>query len=112
MTLNEYQQQARKTALYPEHAQVLYPALKLAGEAGEVAEKIGKMIRDQGLQPGDALTEAQRDDLTKELGDVLWYIANLAADIGVDLGDVGALNLEKLFSRLERGVIGGSGDNR
>lgn len=112
MTLDEYQQQARTTALYPEHAKVLYPALKLTGEAGEVAEKIGKMIRDQGLQPGETLSDEQRADLGKELGDVLWYIANLAADLGLSLEQVGADNLAKLFDRKERGVIGGSGDNR
>lgn len=112
MTLDEYQQRARETALYPQHAQVLYPSLKLAGEAGEVAEKLGKLIRDEGYVPGADLDEAQRDALVKELGDVLWYVANLAADLGVPLDTVGARNLAKLADRKQRGVIGGSGDDR
>lgn len=112
MTLDEYQSGARSTALYPEAARVLYPTLKLAGEAGEVAEKLGKLMRDQGWAPGEPLTQEQTDALTKELGDVLWYVANLAADLGVDLETVGRVNLEKLASRKARGVLGGSGDDR
>ncbi len=112
MTLDDYQRSARTTALYPQHARILYPALKLAGEAGEVAEKIGKLMRDEGYRPGDDLTEEQRLKLVKELGDVLWYVANLAADLEVGLDEVAAMNLEKLASRKERGVLGGSGDDR
>jgi len=112
MTLDEYQAAARRTAIYPEHARVLYPTLKLAGEAGEVAEKLGKLLRDDGLRPGDALSGAQRDALAKEIGDVLWYVANLAADLGLDLNEVAAANLEKLASRQRRGVLKGSGDDR
>lgn|SRR5690554_84560 len=112
MTLNEYQTGARTTALYPEHARIIYPALKLAGEAGEVTEKLGKLMRDEGYVPGAKLNEAQTAALAKELGDVLWYIANLAADLGLSLEEVGAMNLAKLASRKERGVIGGSGDDR
>lgn len=112
MTLNEYQTGARTTALYPEHARIVYPALKLAGEAGEVAEKLGKLMRDEGYVPGAALTAAQTEALGKELGDVLWYVANLAADLGLTLEEVAAANLAKLKSRQERGVLGGSGDDR
>lgn len=112
MTLNEYQAQARTTALYPEQARIIYPALKLAGEAGEVTEKLGKLMRDEGYVAGAELTEAQTSALAKELGDVLWYVANLAADMGLSLEDVGAQNLEKLASRKQRGVLGGSGDDR
>lgn len=112
MTLDEYQDSARSTALYPAHARVIYPALKLAGESGEVAEKLGKLIRDDGYRVGEALTDAQRDALGKELGDVLWYVANLAADLGLTLEKVAEGNLAKLASRKERGVIGGSGDDR
>jgi len=112
MTLDEYQAQARSTAVYPEHARVLYPTLKLAGEAGEVAEKLGKLMRDEALVPGDPLTPAQRDGLAKELGDVLWYVANLATDLGLTLEQVARDNLEKLASRQRRGVIHGSGDER
>ena len=112
MTLDEYQAQARTTAVYPEEARVLYPTLKLAGEAGEVAEKLGKLMRDEGFLPGETLRQEQRDALAKELGDVLWYVANLAADLGLSLEGVGRINLEKLASRRDRGVLGGSGDER
>jgi NTP pyrophosphatase (non-canonical NTP hydrolase) len=112
MTLDEYQAQARSTAIYPEEARVLYPTLKLAGEAGEVAEKLGKLMRDEGLLPGGSLDEAQRDALAKEIGDVLWYVANLAADLGLSLEAIGRTNLDKLASRRVRGVLGGSGDER
>lgn len=112
MTLNEYQEKARSTARYPAGARVLYPTLKLAGEAGEVSEKLGKLMRDEGYAPGAPLTDAQRGALLKELGDVLWYVANLAADLGASLTEVAEVNVAKLASRAERGVIGGSGDDR
>lgn len=112
MTLDDYQARARSTALYPESARVLYPTLKLAGEAGEVAEKLGKLMRDEGYVPGSALSAAQVEALSKELGDVLWYVANLAADLGLSLDEVGRRNLEKLQSRKDRDVIRGSGDER
>ncbi|HKI58778.1 MAG TPA: nucleoside triphosphate pyrophosphohydrolase family protein [Trueperaceae bacterium] len=112
MTLDEYQDRARSTAIYPEAARVLYPTLKLAGEAGEVAEKLGKLMRDEGLAPGDALSPAQRDALAKEIGDVLWYVANLAGDLGLSLEAIGQGNLEKLASRRDRGMLQGSGDER
>lgn len=112
MTLDEYQTGALTTARYPDAARLLYPALKLAGESGEVAEKLGKLMRDEGWLPGVALTDAQRDALVKELGDVLWYVAVLARDLGVPLENVAATNLAKLADRAARGVIGGSGDER
>jgi NTP pyrophosphatase (non-canonical NTP hydrolase) len=112
MTLDEYQRGALATAAYPEGVRVLYPALKLAGEAGEVAEKLGKLMRDEGLRPGDALSGAQREALAHELGDVLWYVAVLAHDLGCSLEDVADRNLAKLADRQRRGVIGGSGDHR
>lgn len=112
MTLDEYQQAARSTALYPREVRVLYPTLKLAGEAGEVAEKLGKLMRDEAYVPGAELSRAQRDALSAELGDVLWYVANLAADLGLSLEEVGENNLAKLASRRARGVVHGSGDNR
>ena len=112
MTLDEYQQHALRTATFPDRVRVLYPALKLAGEAGEVAEKLGKLMRDEGYEPGAALSDTQREALTKELGDVLWYVAVLARDLGVTLEEVGSSNLEKLADRQRRGVLGGSGDER
>jgi NTP pyrophosphatase (non-canonical NTP hydrolase) len=112
MTLDEYQQGALSTAHYPEEVRILYPALKLAGEAGEVAEKLGKLMRDEGYLPGRPLSEPQRRALAKELGDVMWYVATLAHDLGFGLEEVGVQNLAKLRDRKARGVIGGSGDER
>lgn len=112
MTLDEYQHGALRTASFPDGVRVLYPALKLAGEAGEVAEKLGKLMRDEGYQPGDRLADTQREALAKELGDVLWYVAVLARDLGVTLEEVAAGNLAKLADRQQRGVLGGSGDER
>jgi len=112
MTLDEYAHGARATAAYPASARLLYPVLKLAGEAGEVAEKLGKLMRDEGWTPGRGLSEAQRDALALELGDVLWYLAAVAHDLGVPLSDIAQRNLGKLADRAARGVIGGSGDAR
>jgi len=87
---------------------VIYPALGLAGEAGEVCNKTKKILRDDGGR----MTEEKRTQLIDELGDVLWYVANLATDLGVTLDEVARINLAKLNSRKERGTITGSGDNR
>ena len=102
MTFDEYQKFARSTAIYPEEYKVIYPALGLCGEAGEVAEKVKKNIRD-----GKSL-----DGVGLELGDVLWYISALADDLGVTLEEVAQANVDKLTSRKKRNMIGGSGDNR
>lgn len=108
MKLNEYQQKAVSTAIYSDNHRLIYPALGLCGESGEVAEKVKKVLRDCD---GDVSTE-KRNEIAKEIGDVLWYIANLANDLDYDLEDIAQMNIDKLFSRKERGVIGGSGDNR
>lgn len=112
MTLNEYQRDARRTALYPEEARLLYPVLKLSGEAGEVSEKLGKAMRDAGWRPGEPLEAATREALLRELGDVLWYVASVAADLGADLDEVARVNLEKLADRQRRDALHGSGDDR
>ena len=108
MNFTEYQQEARKTAIYPEEFKIIYTALGLVGESGEVAEKIKKVIRDKG---GNFSTD-DKTEIIKELSDALWYVANLAADLDIDLGLIAAVNLEKLRSRQERDKIKGSGDNR
>jgi NTP pyrophosphatase (non-canonical NTP hydrolase) len=108
MSLANYQVDARTTAIYPPEAKVIYPALGLAGEAGEVCNKTKKILRDDGGR----MTEEKRTQLIDELGDVLWYVANLATDLGVTLDEVARINLAKLNSRKERGTITGSGDNR
>lgn len=108
MELSEYQQLARRTAQYPRDAWLAYPALGLAGEAGEVAEHAKKAIRDD---EGN-VSEARREAMAKELGDVLWYVAQLATELGLDLDQIAQGNLEKLLSRQRRGVLAGSGDDR
>ncbi len=105
-TINEYQKQARKTAVYG--APILYPTLGLCGEAGEVAEKVKKAIRDEN----GYISPERREDLKKELGDVLWYLACISGDLGISLEDVAVANLEKLADRQERGKLQGSGDDR
>ena len=108
MTLNEYQQKALETAFYPNEYKVIYPALGLTGEAGEVADKVKKIIRDNNGE----MSKEKAVELAKELGDVLWYIATLAHDIGFTLEEIGQMNYEKLHSRQQRGMLGRSGDNR
>lgn len=105
MDMNEYQKLAMRTK---KTMPFYYPVLKLSGEAGEVAEKYGKLVRDKNGE----IDVAFRDDIVKELGDVLWYIASIADDLGVDLETVGERNITKLSDRQARGVLGGSGDNR
>ena len=98
MDMTEYQEDAIETAIYPDNAKILYPTLGLVGEAGEVAEKVKKVIRDEG----GVFTEEKKVELAKELGDVLWYIANIAADIDMELNLIATMNLDKLASRAER----------
>jgi NTP pyrophosphatase (non-canonical NTP hydrolase) len=109
MTFEEYQIEARKTAIYPnKDNNFIYPTLGLAGEAGEVAEKIKKVLRDnQGI-----VSEEKKIEITKELGDVLWYVANLSQELKISLEEVAQKNIEKLKSRQQRDELHGSGDNR
>ena len=107
--INYYQKQAVKTAIYPHSHSILYPALGLAGEAGEVANKVKKFIRD-GYDKEDF--EKKKIELAGELGDVMWYCAVLARDIGFDLQHIAQGNIHKLNDRAKRGKIGGDGDNR
>jgi NTP pyrophosphatase (non-canonical NTP hydrolase) len=109
MNFDEYQKESRKTAVYPAIGhKVVYPTLGLLGESGEIAEKIKKIFRDKA---GIISTE-DTDLLKKELGDVLWYLAQITTELGLSLSDVAATNIEKLQSRLKRDKIHGSGDNR
>lgn len=108
MEFDAYQSGARRTAVYAERHRVVYPALGLASEAGEVAGKIKKVLRDRD---GD-FAAAPLDALEDELGDVLWYLAVLASDLGLSLDEIARRNLDKLRSREARGTIGGSGDER
>ena len=106
---NEYQKFVVSMKRYPKNYTVVYPSLGLSGEAGEIAEKVKKWIRDEG---GWVITEGRRDAILKELGDPLWYIAALADDLGYTLQDVVDANVAKLTSRKERNVLNGDGDNR
>ena len=106
MNFKEYQERANATAIYDTKFSILYPTLGLTGEAGEVADKVKKIIRD-----GKSIVN-ERVEIAKELGDVLWYLAAVARDIGVTLEDVAQMNVEKLESRKERGTLQGNGDNR
>jgi NTP pyrophosphatase (non-canonical NTP hydrolase) len=106
--LSDYQRKSRRTAEYPREAWLAYPALGLAGEAGEVAEHAKKAIRDDGGQ----ISEQRRASMSKELGDVLWYVSQLASELGLDLNEIAEQNLEKLLSRQRRGVLSGDGDDR
>lgn len=123
MTFDDYEQKTQPTVTYPEgkflvqseagdlvqiNIGMMYCCLKLSGECGEFTEKVGKIIRDkQG-----AISPQDREQLEKELGDILWYLTRLAVHLDLSLESVAQTNLEKLSSRLERGTLQGSGDDR
>lgn len=108
MTLNEFQKAALETAVYPKEYKVIYPALGITGEAGECSDKVKKVIRDNNGE----FTDDRKREIAKEIGDVLWYCATLAHDIGYSLEEIGEMNVEKLRSRKERNKLNGNGDNR
>lgn len=109
MTFSEYQRSSRETAVYPDLGKnFIYPTLGLAGEAGEVAEKVKKIIRDHA----GVVTDESRELIKKELGDVLWYVSQLATEFEMDLDEVVSENIAKLRSRQQRDKLHGSGDLR
>lgn len=109
MNFSDYQKESRKTAMYPDKDHnFVYPTLGISGKSGEVAEKVKKILRDKEGK----VDEEDKKEIAKELGDVLWYIAQLSSELGLDLDDVARGNIEKLRSRKERGVVHGNGDNR
>jgi len=108
MDVNVYQDRAVATAIYTETHKITYPALGMAGEAGEVANKVKKIIRD-GKK---SLPDDWQEQLASEIGDVLWYCAALARDLDMSLATIMAANLDKLKARQEQGTLGGSGDKR
>lgn len=104
-----YQKKCKKTAIYPIIGKgFVYPTLGLLGEAGEVAEKVKKIFRDEKGK----ITKEKRTEIAKELGDVMWYLSQISTELGVKLSKVVKLNLEKLSSRKMRDKLHGSGDNR
>ena len=109
MDFKTYQKKARETAKYPNlGSNNIYPTLGLVGEAGEVAEKVKKVIRDKN----SIFDEESKLAIKKELGDVLWYLSNLCTEFNFSLDDVALNNLEKLKLRAAKGKISGSGDDR
>lgn len=113
LTFDEYQRKAKTTAIYPEAGTgsplaLAYVTLGLAGEAGEVANKVKKILRDSG----GVVTEEVANAISNEAQDVQWYLAQLATELKRSLALVAQANLDKLASRQERGVLQGSGDDR
>lgn len=115
MNFNEYQKEAIKTAIYPKmktHDDVttawLYPLLGLGGEVGEIEEKFKKILRDKG----GVINKQDRDEILKEIGDAMWYLATLCTELGVDFNTVAKINIKKLKDRRKRNKIHGKGDNR
>lgn len=109
MTFSEYQKLALRTAApKTKHNELFHLVLGLVGEAGEIAEKFKKLVRDKNSNE----SEIDKEDIKKELGDVLWYVAVLADHLEVDLEDVADLNIKKLADRQKRDVLSGSGDDR
>jgi len=113
ISFNEYQEQAKKTAIYPEsgdgsYNSLAYAVLGLTNEAGEVAGKVKKIWRDEFGE----LFDHRRAEIASEAGDVLWYLSAVATELGVTLESLAAANLAKLQDRQSRNVLGGSGDNR
>ena len=109
MELNHYQCESRKTAIYPDLGQnPIYPTLGLVGESGEVADKVKKILRDKK----GVFDMPSKEEIKLELGDVLWYVSQLASELGYELDQIAESNLQKLSSRAKRGCISGSGDDR
>ncbi len=110
MTFDEYQQKAKKTAIYPSLGGQgwVYPALGLTNEAGEVTGKLKKVLRDSAGKMSPETKQA----IKKELGDVLWYVSQLSTELGLELDDVASYNINKLADRQKRGKLKGTGDNR
>ncbi|MBW6442493.1 nucleoside triphosphate pyrophosphohydrolase family protein [Patescibacteria group bacterium] len=109
MEFTEYQKKAEETAIYPNRGNnITYPALGLGGETGEVLEEIKRVLRDDNSK----VSEERKKNIEKEMGDVLWYLATLSTELGLDLNKIAELNIEKLSSRKERDQLHGSGADR
>ena len=115
LSLDYYQHEAKKFAIYKDNLSddnnVIYPVLGLVSESGEVADKIKKIMRDTNIPLKDLSVET-KTEISKELGDCLWYIAMIADELEFDLSEIAEMNLSKLGSRRERSKLSGSGDNR
>lgn len=118
-TLNGYQAAAQSTSIYPGKGTfwgLTYVNQKCCGEAGEFSEKVGKLMRDDNLQPtsscADDIPYEKYVDLIKEIGDELWYLAAKCTELGITLEHAAQANINKLRDRQNRGKLSGSGDNR
>jgi len=113
MDFSTYQSESRKNTVYPDIGNnFIFPTLGLVGEAGEIAEKVKKLIRDKNTNTPDMVSADDKTEIAKELGDVLWYLSQLATEFGIELDTIAALNLDKIQSRRERDQVKGNGDNR
>jgi len=110
MKLNEYQEKASSFAIYPDKHKIVYSALGLVGESGEVAGKIRKWLRGDDGEGG--INDSRKEAIKDELGDVLWFLALTARDLDLNLEDIAQSNILKIQSRKERGTIMGDGDKR
>lgn len=108
MDLDQYQMQSNKTAIYPEDRAVEYLVLGMCSEAGEVAGKLKKIIRDNN----QVIDDSKRLELSKEIGDVLWYVSQLALELNIPLSIIAEQNIAKLQERSKNNLISGDGDNR
>jgi NTP pyrophosphatase (non-canonical NTP hydrolase) len=109
MTFNEFQEKAFETAIYPNKGEnIVYPTLGLCGESGEVAEKVKKLLRDSN----GIMTVEFTSNLSKELGDVMWYLAAICTELGLSMEYIASLNIRKLQDRKQANTLHGSGDNR
>jgi len=109
MTFEEYQKFSKKTAIYPKKGKnFIYPVLGLVGESGEVAEKIKKVLRDNN----GIVDNLRKQEIKKELGDVLWYLSQVATELNLSLDHIASFNIKKLNSRQKRNKLSGNGDNR
>jgi NTP pyrophosphatase (non-canonical NTP hydrolase) len=112
MSTDEYQSIINETAVYPKDMGIAYCTMGLTDEAGEVAGKIKKLFRDKDLHITGIVHEEDKQEIAKELGDVLWYITALANELDLSLNDIMEMNYNKLTKRKETGTLKGSGDNR
>ena len=113
MDFKTYQTQSRTTAQYPNVGDNMqYLGLGLAEEGGEVAGKVKKLMRNEGITSVHNLTDAHREMIVKELGDVLWYLTQFAVEVGSSLEEVAQVNIDKLADRAARNVIASKGDAR
>jgi NTP pyrophosphatase (non-canonical NTP hydrolase) len=109
LTFEKYQEGAKETAIYPNVGNnPYYPTLGLTGEAGEISNKVKKIMRDSDGK----ISDEHRDDIKKELGDVLWYVAMVASEFNLNMGEIAQKNYDKLKKRQENNALKGSGDNR